>query len=117
MVKELIQRVFSTRNCAHLQHWNTSSYAEHMALGDFYDEVIDLLDSFIEAYQGSNTKVGKVDMKDVSGKNILACLEDDTVWIEVNREKISDGVSALENILDEITDLYLKTIYKLKFLK
>ena len=56
MVKELVQRVFSARNCTHLQHWNTSSYAEHMALGDFYDDVIDLIDSFVEAYQG---KIGR----------------------------------------------------------
>ena len=117
MVKELVQRVFSARNCTHLQHWNTSSYAEHMALGDFYDEVIDLIDSFVEAYQGSNSKIGKVEMKDTANKNIVSCLEDDAVWIAVNREKISGGVAALENILDEITDLYLKTIYKLKFLK
>jgi len=39
------------------------------------------------------------------------------VWIASNTDKISGEVEALENILQEITALYLKTIYKLKFLK
>ena len=30
-------RIFATRNCAHLAHWKTSSYAEHTALGELRD--------------------------------------------------------------------------------
>ena len=116
MVKELIQRVFAARNCAHLRHWATDSYAEHMALGDFYDDVIESLDAFVEAYQGANNKVGKVTPQEYSG-NVLKCLEDDAVWLSVNRDGLANGVSALENLLDNLMGNYLTALYKLRFLK
>ena len=53
MIEELITKIFCTRNCAHQQHWLTGSYAEHSALGDFYTDVIDLLDNFVEVHQGN----------------------------------------------------------------
>jgi len=53
MIEELVTRVFSTRNAAHLAHWKTKSFAEHSALGDFYDALIDGVDEIIEDYQGA----------------------------------------------------------------
>lgn len=116
MVEELISRVFATRNCAHLSHWSTKSYAEHQALGEFYDGVIDIVDNFVECYQGNFGLVGKVKLSADTG-DVLKCLKDDAVWIDKNSSKITDEVEALENILQELTALYLKTIYKLQFLK
>ena len=34
-IHECVSRAFATRNDAHIAHWNTKSYAEHVALGDF----------------------------------------------------------------------------------
>lgn len=34
---------------AHVHHWNTASYAEHQALGEFYGKLSDLADTFVEA--------------------------------------------------------------------
>lgn len=115
MIEELVARVFRTRNQAHLAHWKTKSYAEHKALGSFYDDVIDALDGLVEACQGSKGIIGNVDLscKDES-VDIIKCLTDDANFISKNRAKIAHGVPALENILDEIVALYLKTIYKLK---
>ncbi len=36
----------------HLLHWNTKSYAEHMALGGLYDYVHDFKDGVIEKLMG-----------------------------------------------------------------
>lgn len=36
----------------HLLHWNTQSYAEHMALGGLYDYVHDFKDGVIEKLMG-----------------------------------------------------------------
>ena len=60
MIEELISKVFCTRNCAHLAHWKSDSYAEHTALGEFYDSVIDIIDNFVEVYQGNYTKIKTV---------------------------------------------------------
>lgn len=118
MLEELIARVFCTRNMAHIAHWKTKSYAEHVALGDFYDDAIDTIDKLVEAYQGSFGLIKDVPEEDDSmyGKPILDVLQEDAKFINKNRSKIARNVASLENIVDELTDLYLTTIYKLKFL-
>ncbi len=115
MIEELVARIFKTRNQAHLMHWKTKSYAEHQALGSFYDDIIDALDKLVEACQGSKGIIGHVDLscKDES-KKIIECLTEDANWIAKNRAKIGHGVPALENIVDEIVSIYLATLYKLK---
>ena len=52
MIEELVEKVFAARNEAHVAHWATKSFAEHMALGEFYDNIIDLIDRLIEATKG-----------------------------------------------------------------
>lgn len=114
MINELIARVFEARNCAHLEHWNTKSYAAHQALGDFYDEVIDLVDSLVEAHSGAFGKVGKVDLGPRQTKVCITLLGEHVVWISKHREHIAQDIDAIENIVDEIVALYLRTLYKLK---
>lgn len=115
MTEDLVARVFRTRNQAHLAHWKTKSYAEHQALGSFYDGLIDTIDKLVEACQGSKGIIGHVDLscKDES-VDIIKNLTDDANWISKNRSKIAHGVPALENIVDELVGLYLSTLYKLK---
>jgi len=114
MIDQLVEKVFCARNATHLAHWSTKSFAEHMALGDFYDESIEILDKLIEAYQGNFglIKVSKLDNE--VGKDVIKMLNDQVTWISENREDISSKVCALENIIDELTGLYLSTIYKLE---
>lgn len=114
MVEKLIERVFAARNASHLQHWKTKSYAQHQALGEYYDGVIDLLDKCVEAYQGGFGLI-----KDMPGEveNVSKMIHDDIIWLTANREKVANNTPALENILDEITALHMKTLYKLENLK
>lgn len=54
MIEELISRVFYARNVAHFEHWRAEGiggYARHVALGEFYDGVIDAIDTLVEAYK------------------------------------------------------------------
>ena len=114
MIEELIARVFKLRNESHVAHWKTKSYSEHQALGELYDGIIDHLDNYVEAYQGGLGVIGKM-QEDV--ENISKCVRDDIIWLTENRSKISKGVPALENILDELTGLHMKTLYKLENLR
>lgn len=116
MIEELIQKVFCTRNCAHVAHWQTKSYAQHKALGNFYEEVIDALDKLVEAHMGAaGAVVSSFEIPATKPvKNILTHLSDEANWINEHREHIASEIPALENIVDEITAVYLKTIYKLK---
>ena len=117
MIEDLIARVFATRNAAHLEHWRTKSFAQHEALGDLYDGLISGLDSLVEAYQGvfDPVSVGALD-KQPKVPNIITHLEEDLVWINKNRKSICNGLPALENILQDLEGVYLKSLYKMKHL-
>lgn len=117
MIEQLISRVFYARNVAHWHHWRTKSYAQHVALGSFYDGVIDALDALVEAKQGADDLVGDIPTPKNQQGSVVETLRADAEWIEKNHEDICGGNRALGNLLDNITGLYLSTIYKLENLK
>ena len=47
--------------CAHIYHWQTTSYAAHKALGKYYAAIPDLVDGLVETYMGRNGIFGKVE--------------------------------------------------------
>ena len=114
-MNELIELVFAARNAAHLEHWKTKSYAAHIALSDFYDGIIDSIDALVEARQGVGTlvKVGAL-KKQEPCTDIIGHLSDDLVWIKDNRKAITNGVPALDNLLQDLEAVYMSTLYKLR---
>lgn len=114
MVEKLILKMFDSRNASHIAHWKTNSYAQHKALNKYYDELIEILDKYVEAHQGTFGIIG-----DIEGEsdNIIKNVRDNVIWLNENREKIAKNVPALENILDELTGLHMSTLYKLENLR
>ena len=102
----------------HFFHWATKSYAKHKALGKFYDNIIDLADTFTEMYQGRHGLVGPITLQSAKKTtNIIEFLEDSLKDVEDNRYEVCDEKdTAIQNIIDEIVGVYLSTLYKLKFL-
>ena len=49
--------------------------------------------------------------------DIAAMLRDEMLWLIENRSKIAKDVPALENLLDEMAAVYMKTLYKLDNLR
>jgi hypothetical protein len=117
MIEQLISRVFYARNLAHYEHWRTESYAQHKALGKFYEGVIDAIDALVEAYQGLNGLIGSIPSPTDTKGDSLKILKADAEWIEANHEEISGGNRAVANLIDNVTGIYLSTIYKLENLK
>jgi len=111
MIEKLITRVFEARNAAHLQHWATKNGEEHRALGEFYDDAITALDKLVEARQGMFGLVK------AGAKDPVDSLEADVLWLGENRSKIAGNIPAIENIVDELTGVYLSALYKLKNLR
>lgn len=119
MIEQLISRVFHARNAAHFFHWRATgagSYAQHQALGSFYEDVIDALDPLVEAYQGAYDLIGTIPAPKTGG-DILEILQGDAEWIEKNHEAICKGNRAVANLIDGVTATYLSAIYKLRNLK
>lgn len=115
---DLIGHLFLARDVTHSVHLNTRSYAKHKALGKFYDNVIDLADNLAEAYQGRHGLIGPITLHSAKKTgNVVEFLEDSLSEVENLRYKVCDkDDTAIQNIIDGIVDLYLSTLYKLKFL-
>ena len=115
---DFVGMLFLARDVTHSVHLNTRSYAKHKALGGFYDKVVDLADSFAEAYQGRHGLIGPITLMSAKKtSNVVEFLQDQLAEIEANRYKFCDkDETSIQNIIDEVVALYLSTLYKLRFL-
>lgn len=115
---DLISKAFTTRNLLHFAHWNTRSFASHMALGDLYDSIIGDIDEIVEVYQG---KFGLIADLHTQGaelpKDITQHVKDEARWVEENRAFISKGETSIENLIDTLVGHYHRAVYKLENLK
>lgn len=112
--QQFLALLFLSRDAAHKAHLNTDSYAQHMALGGFYEALIPLADAFAEAWMGRNGKrIGDLpELKNPKG-DIQRVLKVHLDIIEETRDFVPKTDTTLNNILDEIVSLYLSTLYKL----
>jgi len=113
---EFVTFLFSTRDCIHLQHLNTTSFAEHKALNEFYDEWLELADTFIETYQGKYGRIeGNVGIDIVvGGLDSKGYLEMSYNFIESNYKSIVKASdSDLLNIIADMKGLINHTLYLL----
>lgn len=115
---DFVGTLFLARDVAHSVHLNTRSFAKHSALNEFYDKIVELADKFAEAYQGRHGLIGPISLMSAKKTtNIVEFLEDSLADIEKMRYEVCDKTDTpLQNIIDEISGLYLSTLYKLKFL-
>jgi hypothetical protein len=118
-IGELISILFLSRDIAHREHLTTDSYAQHMALGSFYEDIVGLADSLAETYQGcTGTRISDIPYYSNPMKgNILVTLKKMHSRVEELRTQILPDESPIQNIIDEVDALYYSTIYKLTFLK
>jgi hypothetical protein len=86
-----------------------------MALGTYYDEIVDLVDSLVESYQGLYGIVQDYPNVYHSPKDPIKYFESLQKFVKDARQDLPQD-SELQNIIDEIADLINSTTYKLKFL-
>ena len=114
-INEMVEKVFTTRNLVHFAHWNTKSFASHMALGELYDAVIDEVDDIVEKYQGEFGLLKGLECCDCEQpKDIISQIQSDSDWIKSHRSQIANGSKTIENLVDGLTGTYNKILYKLK---
>ena len=115
---EFVGLLFLARDVAHSVHLNTRSYSKHVALNTFYDSIIDHADAFAEAYQGRHGLIGPITLHSAKKtSNIIEFLQDSLAEIEAARYDVCEKTdSSIQQLIDNIVDLYLTTLYKLRFL-
>jgi hypothetical protein len=117
---KLISYLFHSRTQAHIFHLQTDSFAAHMALNGYYDEIIELVDGLVESYQGkygiltnySNFSI--LEYKDC--EEVIMYFQSLNMTVEKLRT-IAPQDSYIQNQIDTVVELITSTIYKLKFLK
>lgn len=73
-------------------HWQTKSYARHLAFGGIYDTLDDLIDKYVEVAMG---KQGRFELSD----------EDKTIELENLSELDLNGlIKNFKNVLTQLTD-------------
>jgi len=114
--EELLCEMLEASAQAKVFHWQTSSLGEHDALGEFYEEFNDLMDKFIESYQGCYGRIMlgcDMEVKPYTMDAPITFLEDFKAYISGGARMLVISNSALTNILDEINGLVDQTIYRL----
>ena len=103
---------------AHILHFQSLSYSQHMALGTYYDEVSDLVDGFVEAFQGKYGLLTKYQsdyqLPDNNPVTYLTYLKEEVATLR--RASGFPQDSELQNEVDTIANLINSTLYKLRFL-
>lgn len=111
-MEEVIRLLLQSRDYTHFIHWNTDSYAEHEALGIYYEELIPLVDQLAELYLGYDKKFPiptSINLpEDVSIVSYLSNIGNaiDAFTRNIAREDI-------KNVLAEILSLINQTLYRL----
>ena len=99
---------------AHIHHWNTESYAQHQALGEFYDKLSDLADTFVEATLLEKGKIISSEKALFLGESGLGLVR--YVYNETYKYRNAPGfpqASEVQNIVDEIAALCRHTEFLL----
>ena len=116
---ELLITLLNSATIAHVLHLRSRSYSEHKALQKFYEEMPEVVDSVIEAWQGRHGAL--IDYPDQvveisEHRDALEYLVYLNLVLEEDRYVLGDE-SEIQNLVDDIAQLIDSTIYKLTFLK
>jgi hypothetical protein len=111
-VADFISTLFHSSTVTHFMHLSTDSYAVHKALGKYYPAIVELADSYAEAYSGCYEKIKNFPENFHNAKDPVRYMESLKDYVEKNR-KAMPKESELQNIIDEIAALIDSTLYKL----
>jgi hypothetical protein len=111
---QLCVELVHSAHVAQIEHWKTNSYAQHMALGTYYETVPDLADAIAEEYIGLYGKQEFSENK-IKSTNFVEYLK--KLYEYCTGAQKSCDCSNVINKVDEVKSLISSTLYKLENLK
>lgn len=122
---KFFSKLFESREMAHVYHLSVKgdmgSYAAHVALGAYYEGILEFIDDLIEIYQGQYGLVENFEIIDTTSTKTQTPIEYFEDLVSFVKSERNNSLSAedthLQNIVDEVIALIYKTLYKLKFNK
>lgn len=110
-MRELLTMFFCVADSAHLAHLNTRSFAQHKALGNFYEFAVEFKDRLIEYMIGMGY-VGNIQLNSVeANEDPVSEAQDALEAIEEFAEESDD--STLENMAADFQEALGKLKYML----
>ena len=111
---EFVGTLLHSSTITHFMHLQTKSFAAHMALGDYYDGVIELTDSLAESIQGKYGIItGYGPAFAVPAVEPVAYLKSLMEYVDEKRDELPPD-SEIQNEIDSICTLINSTVYKLE---
>jgi hypothetical protein len=108
--------------CLKMYHFQTPSYARHIASGSLEDDVHDTLDKFLEIYQGkygkmTNSSEFSIPVTSFSATQIVAFLKEAKMFLEslVEARILDESDTDLLNIRDDLVGKINQTLYLFTF--
>ena len=111
-IKNLLAMLMCGQICLRLIHWNTTSYAEHKAIGKLYDQLADLTDTLAEAYMGIYGRFGNIPCAHEDLPDAVTYVREMAELIQAMRPELPNDTQ-LQNIVDEIAAAIDTTNYLL----
>lgn len=117
-MEKLLSYLMHSRTQTHVFHLQTKSYAEHMALGAYYEGIVALIDGLAETFQGKNGIIEKYDnfkLEAYQDKDqLIKYFESLGKMVEGLQSKFKD--TYIQNQVDTVSELIYSTKYKLEHL-
>lgn len=111
-MKNLLAMLMCGQICLRLIHWNTTSHAEHKAIGELYDGLAGLTDKLAETYMGIYGRFGNIPCEHTDLPNAVPYVYDMAVMLQSLRIGLPNDTQ-LQNIVDEIAAAIDTTNYLL----
>jgi hypothetical protein len=119
MMIDFIQKNINFLNDIQAYHWQTESYSEHEALGEYYTKFNDLNDRLVETYQGKTGQ--RINFSAELRPGIMNYADNEIVKSEVNKQadrineayKLIEGQIDLESILEDMQEATSQLSYHL----
>ena len=123
-IDEFVSYTISFLNNIQVFHWQTQSYSEHEALGEYYESLTLLNDKFVESWQGNQNTRLKFSEGPYSLENYFSKEETKNKILDFKKQVTtmsgyvaelneSNEFDDIENILEEISEKNSRTLYLL----
>lgn len=117
-ISDLIGKFISFNNSLKLYHWHVTgenSYAQHMALDQALESLLDAADSIAETQYALNGDLNIVIPETSLPKDIVKHVEDFYTYLDSQRELFEESFT--QGIIDGINETLQQLLYRLKRLK
>ena len=123
-IDEFVSYTMSFLNNIQVYHWQTQSYSEHEALGEYYENLTLLNDKLVESWQGNQNTRLRFSEGPYSLENYFSKEETKNKIIDFKNQVTtmsgyvaelneSNNFDDIENILEEISETNSRTLYLL----